>query len=99
MKTRLIGMSVVLAALMTGCSSNMKPFGAEGYVDLHADAKGLQAWFDGTNGLLQSAKGKPNVMDNHHRLRAAEVDKEKTGLILKFSRPTAPAPEKEESGS
>ncbi len=85
----LAGILACFMTVMVGCASHIKPFGSEGYVDLHADEKGLLAWFDGTNGLIQSGKGSPNELDNHHKLRGKQLDVEKHGLTLRFGKQEA----------
>lgn len=71
-------------SVLTGCASHVKPFGSRGYVDLHADREGLMAWFDGTNGLIQSGKADPHQLDNHHKLRGEQEKTERLGLTLKL---------------
>lgn len=75
-----------MATILTGCAANMKPFGSSGYVDLHADEKGLRAWFDGTNGLIQSGKSDPHQLDNHHKLRGQQEITERHGITLKLGK-------------
>lgn len=82
----LTGFLACFMTVMVGCASHVKPFGSTGYVDLHADKEGLLAWFDGTNGLIQSGKADPHQLDNHHKLRGKQLDVEKHGLTVKFGK-------------
>lgn len=81
-KLLLCTLSAFFATMLTGCASTIHPMGD--FVELHATPAGLDAWFEGTNGLMQSAKGNPHELDNHHKLMHDKENTKRTGLKLQF---------------
>ena len=72
-KLTLLSISALMATILTGCASSLHPFG-EDHLTVTGTPAGFEEFFQGINGLSQTAKN-DNVheMDNHHALQAKKL--------------------------
>lgn len=79
MKRLMIG--ILLASLVTGCSQMSHSGGGDGYINIMADAKGMQAFGDMQNGMITNGKASPDKNTAHWMTRNVQ-EREATRRIL-----------------
>ena len=68
-KARNLAVLGILSVSCIACSGQMRLPSSEGRILIDADAKGMQAFYDGNNGLISNGKASADIESAHWKLR------------------------------